>query len=231
MGAQARLRTVLVVDDEPSIRELMRRLLTEDGYRIVEAPDGIKALEVAQQHEAPIDVLLTDVVMPNMDGFTLASTVTSQRSETRVLFITGHAGSGTDVENTLRWTPHAFLLKPFTSAALTRKLEHVLLTRDGLNPSQRPTAARFVKAIPVLYLPSRQTGSLRGLTVDISDSGMLLRAVGPLAIGSRLDLTFDAADAFGGIPRGTVSRHGRVIRNGTPTPSTPYPLGIQFTSD
>jgi hypothetical protein len=69
------------------------------------------------------------------------------------------------------------------------------------------------------------------MTVDISDSGMLLEAAGPLALGSRLDLTLDASDAFGGMPRGTVRRHGHLVRNGTPTPSIPYPLGIQFTAD
>ena len=228
MSAPAQLRTVLVVDDEPAMRELMRRFLEEDGYRLLEAPNGGKALEVAQQYDAPIDVLLTDVVMPNMDGFTLASRMTSQHPETRVLFVTGHAKTDQGVENTLRWTPHAFLLKPFTSAALTRNLEHVLLTRDGLSPSQRPTAARFVKAIAVLYLPSGQTDWLRGMTVDVSDSGILLEAVSRLAIGSRLDLTLDASEAFGGMLRGTVRRHGQVVRHGTPTPSIPHPVGIRF---
>ena len=231
MSAPSQLHTVLVVDDEPAIRELMRRFLKEEGYRLLEAPNGAKALEVAQGYDAQINVLVTDMVMPQMDGLTLASKVTSQRSETRVLFVTGHANDDQDVRNALRWTPHNFLLKPFTSSALARKIERLLLTRQGVGPSQRPTAARFVKAIPVLYLPSGQTDWLRGMTVDVSDSGILLEAVSPLAIESRLDVTLDASEAFGHVPRGTVHRHGRVVRHGTPTASIPHPVGIQFLAD
>jgi DNA-binding response OmpR family regulator len=223
-------RTLLVVDDEPSIRKSIRQLLRRDGYQLLEAPNAIKALQIVQEYEAQIHILLTDVVMPTMDGFALASRVTSQRSETRILFITGHAGDIPSVETELRRTPHAFLFKPFTYAALKRKIEHLVLRRDGRDPSQWRPAVRFIKAIPVLYRPSEHTVWLRGMTVDISDSGVLLEADSPLALGSRLDLTFDASEAFGGMPRGTVCRHGRVVRNGTPTPSTPYPLGIQFTA-
>lgn len=224
-------RTVLVVDDDPSIRTLMRRFLRNDGFQLLEAPNAMKALEIVQEYEAQIHVLLTDVVMPKMDGFALASRVTWRRSETCILFMTGHAGDSPSVETQLRGTPHAFLLKPFTHAALTWKLEDLLLRRDGQNPSHPRPAARFIKAIPLMYRPFEQTVWLRGMTVDISDSGMLLEAAGPLALGARLELAFDASEAFGGEAGGTVCRHGRVVRDGTPTRSIPYPLGIQFIAD
>ena len=85
-----------------------------------------------------------------------------------------------------------------------------------------PAAPRFIQAIPVLYRPSDQTEWLRGLTVDISESGILLEAVRALAPGSRLDLTFKASTS--------VLGSGRVVRNGTPTPAIPHPVGIQCIS-
>jgi DNA-binding response OmpR family regulator len=227
---QTALRTVLIVDDEPNLRQLLSRQLRDAGYQLLEAAEGVEALEIAQRRKGTIDLLVTDIVMPRMDGFALASKVASQHPETRVLFITGHAGDHPDVKDTLRWTPHAFLLKPFTSAALTRKMEYLLLTRDGVDASQPSTAARFLRAIPVLYRPGAQTAWLRGLTVDVSDSGILLEAVSPLDVGSRLDLTLEVSEVTGSLPRGTVRRHGRVVRDGTPTASIPYPIGIQFLS-
>lgn len=228
MVEQALLRTVLVVDDEPSVRRLMRRLLTSVGYHLLEAPNGIEALQVAHLHQEPIDLLLTDIVMPRMDGFALASKVTSGHPETRVLFITGQAADRPDVEDSLRQTRHAFLLKPFTSSALTQKMDHLLLTRGGVGPVQPPAATRFIKVIPVLYRPAGYPDWLRGLTVNISDSGILLEAVSELSVGLKLDLTLEVSASVGGLEGGTLLRHGRVVRNGEPTRSIPYPVGVQF---
>ena len=88
MAQQAAPRIVLLVEDEPSIRQLLRRLLLDLGYQLLAAPHGSKALEVADQRRAPLDLLLTDVIMPKMNGFALAARVTSLHPETRVLFIT-----------------------------------------------------------------------------------------------------------------------------------------------
>lgn len=232
MAQQAAPPTVLLVEDEPSTRRLIHRLLLSLGYQLLEASDGNQALEVVDQRRAPLDLLLTDVIMPKMNGFTLAARVTSRHPETRVLFITGQAADRPDVEDTLRKTPHTFLLKPFTATALTQKVQYLLLAREreGLHPWHPPAAPRFIKVIPVLYRPSDQTAWLRGLTIDVSDSGFLLEAVSALAPGSRLDLTFETADAISSLGSGTLRRSGRVVRNGTPRPSIPYPVGIQFIS-
>ena len=144
--------------------------------------------------------------------------------------MTGHAGHRPEVEETLRWTLHAFLLKPFTGAALTQKVERLLLRREGEQPWQQTTAPRFIKRIPVRYRVAGQTTSPRGFTIDVSDSGILLDALSPLTLGSRLELTFESSDAFGSLGSGTINRHGRAARHGTPTPSIPYPVGIQFIS-
>ena len=87
-----------------------------------EAPTGSKALEVAQQHRAPLDLLVTDVIMPKMNGIVLTAKVVLLHPETRVLFITGQAADRPHVEDALRRTPHTFLLKPFTASALTQKV-------------------------------------------------------------------------------------------------------------
>ena len=228
MAQQAAPRTVLFVENEPSIRLLLRRFLLKLGYQLLEAPHGSKALEVADERRAPLDLLVTDVIIPKMNGFALAARVTSLHPETRVLFITGHAVDRPYVEDTVRRTPHAFLLKPFTATALRQKVQHLLLAREreGLHPWHPPAAPRFIRAIPVRYRPSDQTAWLRGLTVDISESGILLEAVCALAPGSRLDLTLEASESTLG--SGSVSRSGRVVRHSTPTPFIPHPVGIQF---
>ena len=122
--------TVLLVEDETSIRQLMRRMLAEQGYTMLEARNGIEALEVAEAHPTLIHLLLTDVVMPAMDGFTLAARLQAPRSETRVLFLSGHAQDSAKVRDGLEQSSHAFLLKPFTQDALRKKIRDVI---DGVD--------------------------------------------------------------------------------------------------
>ncbi len=122
--------TVLLVEDETSIRQLMRRMLAEQGYTMLEARNGIEALEVAEAHPTPIHLLLTDVVMPAMDGFTLAARLQALRSETRVLLLSGHAQDSAKVRDGLEQLRHAFLLKPFTQDALRKKIRAVI---DGVD--------------------------------------------------------------------------------------------------
>ena len=92
MGGLTGTETVLLVEDEPSIRQLMRRMLESHGYTLLEARNGDEALSLAEEYTTPIHLLLTDVVMPKMDGFQLAIRLTQLYTETRVLFLSGHAG-------------------------------------------------------------------------------------------------------------------------------------------
>lgn len=82
--------TILVVEDEAQVRHLATRLLTELGYTVLAAGDGVDALAVASSHDGPIDLLLTDVVMPRMGGRELALRLTSLRPAMRVLFTSGY---------------------------------------------------------------------------------------------------------------------------------------------
>ncbi|MDP6580984.1 MAG: response regulator [Vicinamibacterales bacterium] len=126
MAESQTVPTVLLVEDEPSIRTLMLRMLMGIGYPTLEARNGEEAVSIAEQHQAPIHLLLTDVVMPAMDGFELASRIVRLHSETKVLFLTGYSDDSTPVKDGLNTTSHAVLLKPFTQAALQAKIQEVL---------------------------------------------------------------------------------------------------------
>jgi len=110
--ADARRRTVLLVEDEPALRHMAERILAGAGYHLIVAEDGESALAAARGHEGEIDLVVTDVVMPHMGGLELASSLLRERPSTRVLLMSGYprgAGSGTPV--TLGDAP--FIAKPF----------------------------------------------------------------------------------------------------------------------
>jgi two-component system cell cycle sensor histidine kinase/response regulator CckA len=80
-------RTILLVEDIEPLRRLLRTVLTKDGFHVIEACDGARALEMASAYAESIDLLLTDVLMPNVSGPALASRLLRERPGTRVLFI------------------------------------------------------------------------------------------------------------------------------------------------
>ena len=123
--AAPRGHTILLVEDDPQIRDLIRRSLDAKGYRVLKASDGQAALSLAADYRGPIDLLVTDVVMPGVDGFTLAERLVELRPETRVLLISGYAEQSV-VREELVGSRHRFLLKPFTSARLLRAIREQL---------------------------------------------------------------------------------------------------------
>ncbi len=119
--------TVLLVEDEAQVRHLTRRLLAQRGYSVLEASSGGAALELARGYRERIDLLLTDVVMPQMSGPDLAKAVRSAHPEIKVLFMSGYTETAIGQQGTLpAGTP--FVQKPFTSANLHRKVRDVLRT-------------------------------------------------------------------------------------------------------
>ena len=114
--------TILLVENEYALRELIRRFLEGSGYAVLNARDGDEALSVATAHPTRIDLLLTDVVMPGMSGFALASRVAELRAETKVLYISGYEA----IKGGLTDSGQPFLLKPFTQADLSQKVDEVL---------------------------------------------------------------------------------------------------------
>jgi two-component system cell cycle sensor histidine kinase/response regulator CckA len=118
--------TILLVEDEPAIRSLMRRMLEGAGYALLVARNGDEAMTMARHHSGVIDLLLTDVVMPRMNGFELGALITGAHPETNVLFVSGYSRESSAVRDGLRSAGKAFLLKPFTQDALLGKVREVL---------------------------------------------------------------------------------------------------------
>ncbi|HEX2758659.1 MAG TPA: ATP-binding protein, partial [Thermoanaerobaculia bacterium] len=118
--------TVLVVEDEAAVRNLVRAVLERKGYVVLAAQDGAGALELVDKHAGVIHVLLTDLVMPGMNGRDLAARVSARRPTIKVVFMSGYT---TDVPTDLGTEGGpAFLSKPFNERALTVKLREVLDT-------------------------------------------------------------------------------------------------------
>ncbi len=117
--------TILVVEDEPAIRALAKRVLEGRGYRVIEAGSGKDALERVRAEEGPINLLLTDLVMPDMPGTELACRLEEMRPGVRVLFMSGYTDDGV-VRSGQLGSGHAFLQKPFTPGILASKVREIL---------------------------------------------------------------------------------------------------------
>ncbi len=117
--------TILVVEDEPAMREVTRRILTRNDYHVITAGTGVEAYELAQHYEKPIHLLLTDVIMPQMLGKDVVEKVGQVRPDIRVLYMSGYAHPVLATQGTL--APGVTLLeKPFSEPILLEKVREVL---------------------------------------------------------------------------------------------------------
>lgn len=118
-------QTILLVEDEAAVRDFAARALTMRGYQVIEAGSGDEALEMLREHQGTIDLLVSDVVMPGMDGPTLVKTIRAEKPNMRILFMSGYAeeafrNAGERIED------FHFLPKPFSLKQLTSKVKDVL---------------------------------------------------------------------------------------------------------
>jgi two-component system, cell cycle sensor histidine kinase and response regulator CckA len=117
--------TILLVEDAAPLREVTREFLKEAGYAVLEAGDASEALETAGRYTAEISLLITDVVLPGINGHALAERLISQRPGTKVLYISGYTDDAM-VRHGVLQSELAFLKKPFTQDALTHKVREIL---------------------------------------------------------------------------------------------------------
>jgi len=122
--------TILLVEDENAVRILVRKVLQRCGYTVLEAANGPDALRISAGHDEPIDLLLTDVVMPDMSGRELADRLLERNPGLRVLFMSGYTADAIHTQGVL--APDAsFLEKPFLPDVLVRKVREVLEAPAG----------------------------------------------------------------------------------------------------
>ena len=117
--------TLLLVEDEESVRQASRQFLTRSGYTVLEATDGEDAIRVSRDHRQAIHLMITDVVMPRMGGPRVAERLTDERPDMKVLFVSGYAESTVLRHGKIDVTTR-FLQKPFSLKALARKVREVL---------------------------------------------------------------------------------------------------------
>lgn len=138
--------TLLLVEDEPALRQLMGRALRAEGYRVLEARTGNEAAALYDQHGADVDLLITDVRMPYLSGPDLVSLLRSQRRTLPVLYVTGYPDDRTSHEH--------LLVKPFYRDALVGTVRRILVGEGNTSRAQ-PVRGTAGARPPRSDLPAR----------------------------------------------------------------------------
>lgn len=141
--APTRTETVLIAEDEDSVRDLASEFARSAGYQVLAARDGLEALAMAQSATRPVHILLTDVVIPHIRGPQLAASLRERMPHVKIVFMSGYLESQKE-EGVL--PSDQFLQKPFTRDALIQKLEDALA--NSVAPAESDGSPEFVKALP-----------------------------------------------------------------------------------
>ena len=220
--------TILLVEDEANLRRLARQYLETQGYKILEAEDGAAALQIASSHKGTIDLLLTDVVMPGMNGRELALQIAGQRPEIRVLYMSGYTENAIGRNGTLD-AGISLLQKPFSLPALKDKVREVLdsepvpqeavLSALGnesttLSGQEVPPyrARRFNLHLPLQYRPLGEERWRPGATENISRSGVLFNAQEALEPNAQLEINLVLPPEIAGLAATEVVCRGEIVR-------------------
>ncbi len=118
--------TILVVDDEPALVALVRTMLWRAGYQVLEASSGEEALRIAAEAKPPINVLLTDIMMPEMNGYELADRIRGMSADVKVLFMSGYRDRIIFESTGVEVAELPLIRKPFTQYTLVTKITEVL---------------------------------------------------------------------------------------------------------
>ena len=219
--------TILLVEDEPNLRRLAHQYLDKQGYRILEAEDGAAALQIASGHQGKIDLLLTDVVMPGMNGRELANKITGQRPEIRVLYMSGYTENAIGHDGLLDAGIN-LLQKPFSLPTLKERVRELLdsepipqevvmfSTQPGTDARQRKIppfrARRFNLHLPLRYRPVGEKTWRPGTTENISRSGLLFHAKETLQPNAQLEINLVLPVEIAGLAATEVVCRGEVVR-------------------
>jgi len=217
--------TILLVEDESTVRELTQQYLQAQGYTVFEAADPNIALQISNAHSGPIHLLLTDVIMPVMNGRELAQRITASRSETRVLYMSGYTENAIGHNGTLE--PGINLLqKPFTLPSLRARVRQALDT-PLVQVAAMPTASgepfsgrhpapfraqRFKLNLPLRYRQIGERDWRAGTTENISRSGVLFRAEEAIAPTIQLEINLVLPAEIAGLASTEVMCRGEVVR-------------------
>jgi PAS domain S-box-containing protein len=233
--------TILLVEDEENLRRLARQSLENQGYSVIDAPDGATAIQISQAHKGPIHLLLTDVIMPGMNGRELANKVSPTRPEMRVLYMSGYTENHIGHNGTLD-EGITLLQKPFTLPALKAKVREML---DTPLPQEIQMSARLAQSAPIartrnkisspfratrfdLHLPLKyrqvgESGWREGKTENISRSGMLFQAEEAIAPNAQLEINLVLPAEIAGLAAAEVVCRGEVVRTVNPESGTVSP--------
>ena len=236
-SAEQNFETILLVEDEANLRQLGRVYLENQGYTVFEAADGAEAIQVSSAHPGPIHLLLTDVIMPGMNGQELAHRIVSLRPRTKVLFMSGYTENAIGHNGTLD-AGIVLLQKPFTFPALKAKVREVLDTpistevsmatrfaesqtrRQKLSPFR---AQRFNLQLPMRYRLVGDNAWREGTTENISRSGMLFRAEEVIPTNVQLEINLVLPAEIAGLSAAEVVCRGEIVRATQPEQPTMHP--------
>jgi DNA-binding response OmpR family regulator len=218
--------TILLVEDENNLRYLARQFLEKQGYRVIEAPDGEAAMQVAAAHEGTIHLLLTDVIMPGMNGRQLAQRISLIRPHTKVLYMSGYTENVIGRNGTLD-AGIRLLQKPFTLRELQNTVREVLDStpspREAAMPFRSAHAAhhplpstraqRFQLQLPLKYRRLDEETWHDGKTRNISRSGLLFQAEDLLQPNVVLEISLVLPAEIAGLSPTEVVCRGEIVRS------------------
>jgi DNA-binding response OmpR family regulator len=235
--------TILLVEDEDNLRNMGRLYLESEGYTVLEASDGAAAIQLASAHPGPIHLLLTDVIMPGMNGRELANYILPRRPEMKVLYMSGYTENAIAHNGTLD-AGITLLQKPFTLPALKATVREVLdtapneaavsagqamqtqLTRDR---EQSLRARRFRIEVPLRYRQVGENDWREGKTENISRSGMLFRAEQIIPTNVQLEINLVLPAEIAGLSATEVTCRGEIVRTvDAPGPAMPPALAAKI---
>lgn len=226
--------TILLVEDEANLRYLARQYLEKQGYKVIEAADGAVAMQIAVAHERVIHLLLTDVIMPGMNGRELAQRISEIRPNVKVLYMSGYTENVIGHNGTLD-AGVRLLQKPFNLRDLKAKVREVLdaspippevamsaqaahqrFADQGREQFPPARAQRFHLHLPLKYRRLGEKNWHEGTTENISRSGMLFKADELLQPSAQLEINLVLPAEIAGLSATEVVCRGEVVRNVSP---------------